>query len=541
MIHLMTKLVFQLSIIIIAAKLFGFLVSRYLKQSSVLGEIVAGMIIGPFALGSIPLAMFGGESLFIIPHGAAIPIMPELEGFATVASIVLLFLSGLETDLKTFLRFAGVGALVGLGGVIVSFFLGAGSAILFIPGVSHWMEPKALFMGIIATATSVGITARILSEQRELSSPEGVTILSAAVLDDVIGIILLAIVVGLTKTGSSGGVEWSLVGSIALKAVGFWLGSTVIGIVLAPRLTKRLKRLKDLDALAMISLGLALLLAGFSEKAGLAMIIGAYVMGLALSSTDVAEDIRHRLEGLYNFIVPIFFCVMGMMVDFAVMRKVLGYGLLYAALGVAGKLVGAGGFSLFGGFNLRGAYRIGAGMLPRGEVTLIMASLGLSTGVLDSGLFGVAVIAMFISSLVAPPVLLRAFKGGSGYKGEMAEGGDSELKSIGFEMPSEALAGFVLTRLLEAFREADFFPRRLDHQNPVYTLQKDAVHITLYLDGANITCNVPPAQESFVRLLLTEEILSLKELFRSVEKVAESDSVERNIIGNLFESNEQND
>lgn len=539
MVHLMTKLVFQLASIIIVAKTLGYVAARYLKQSSVLGELIAGMVIGPYALGGIPLPWFSGAPLFAIPHNTGLPITPELYGFATIASIVLLFLSGLETDLKTFLRFAGTGALVGLGGVVVTFFLGAGSAVFFLPDVNHIMEVKALFMGIIATATSVGITARILSERRKLASPEGVTILSAAVLDDVLGIVLLAVVVGLVRSGSgiSSGVDWGIVGRIAFKAFGFWLGSTIIGIIVAPHLIKGLKSLKDMEFLVLVSFGLALLLAGFSEMAGLAMIIGAYVMGLALSNTDVVEDIRVRMEGIYGFIVPIFFCVMGMLVDFSVLPKVMVYGVVYTALGIVGKIIGAGGLSLFGGFNLKGAFRIGAGMLPRGEVTLIMAGLGLSLGVLDSGLFGVAVMTMFLSSLVAPPVLIRAFKGEeSGFKRALKTDYKKEFRDISFEMPSVSLTNFVLSQLLIAFRQADFFPRRVSLRKPVYALQKDAVQLTMFQEGSTLTVNVPPEQESFVRLLLTEEILALKELFQSVEAIAESDSMERHMIGDLFGS-----
>ncbi len=534
--HLMTVLVLQLAVIILVAKTFGFLTTRYLKQPSVLGELIAGMVIGPFALGAIPLPFLDGVPLFAIPQGADLPVSPELYGFATVASIVLLFLSGLETDLKTFLKFAGKGSIVGLGGVVATFLLGAGSAVFFIPYVDSIMNPTALFMGIIATATSVGITARILSERRKLSSPEGVTILSAAVLDDVLGIVLLAVVVGLVRSGggTGGAVDWGLIGRIALKAFGFWIGSTVIGIILAPRITKGLKGLKDMGTLAMIAFGLALLLAGLSELAGLAMIIGAYVMGLALSSTDVAEDIRHRLDGVYNFIVPIFFCVMGMLVDFSTLPKVLVYGLVYTIIGIIGKIVGCGIPALVSGFNGKGALRIGIGMLPRGEVTLIMAGLGLSSGVIDPGLFGVAVMSMFISSLVAPAALVKVFKGGSGFKKSLDVGDKDDIKTISFEMPSVSLADFVLTRLLTAFRQADFFPRHIGHGKPVYAIQKDEVHLTLSRDGTTITSSVPPDQETFVRLLLTEELLSLKELFRSVEKVAGSDEMERDMLAGLF-------
>lgn len=534
--HLMTRLVLELAVILVVAKTFGFLTKRYLKQPSVLGELIAGMVIGPYALGGIPLPFLGGEPFFSIPAGATLPVTPELYGFATVASIVLLFLSGLETDLKTFLRFAGAGSLVGLGGVIATFLLGAGSAVLLLPGVTALTDPPALFLGIIATATSVGITARVLSDRRKLSSPEGVTILSAAVLDDVMGIILLAVVVGLVRSGDAdAGVQWGSVGRIALKAVGFWLGSTVIGIILAPRLTRGLKNLKDMEALAMIAFGLALLLAGLSELAGLAMIIGAYVMGLALSSTDVAEDIRERLEGIYSFIVPMFFCVMGMLVDFSVFPSVFVYGLVYTVLGMTGKIVGCGVPALATGFNPRGALRIGVGMLPRGEVTLIMAGLGLSVGVLDSGLFGVAVMSMFLSSLVAPPAIAAAFAGKSGFRRRLEGDHRPDLVPIALELPDASLADFVLARLLDAFRAADFFPRRVGYDKPVYAVQKDAIQITLLRDGAVITANVPPDQESLVRLLIAEELLALKELFRNVEKVSGSDRMERDMLGRLFD------
>ena len=149
-------------------------------------------------------------------------------------------------------------------------------------------------------------------------------------------------------------------------------------------------------------------------------------------------------------------------------------------------------------------------------------------------LFGVAVMSMFISSLVAPPVLVKVFKGGSGFKKSLDVGDKHALKTISFEMPSISLADFVITRLLTAFRQADYFPRHIGHGKPVYAVQKDDVHITLLRDGITITANVPPSQETFVRLLLTEEILSLKELFRSVEKVAGSDEMERDMLAGLF-------
>ena len=195
----MVIFVFQLSIIIFAARLGGFL-SEKVHLPSLLGEVIAGIIIGPYLLGQIPLPGFS-EGLFPFHNG--FPVSSELYSFTTIASIILLFIVGLETDIETFLSFSLAGFIVGMGGLLVSFFLGVAAVVLFSPyifgspyGFTH---PLALFLGVICIATSVSISARILSEKRKMDSPEGVTILSAAVIDDVLGIIVLAMVIGIVK------------------------------------------------------------------------------------------------------------------------------------------------------------------------------------------------------------------------------------------------------------------------------------------------------------------------------------------------------
>ncbi|MGD9613039.1 MAG: cation:proton antiporter, partial [Kiritimatiellia bacterium] len=190
--HPLVQFVFQLGVLIVLTRIGGYWLRRWLRLPGVLGELIVGMLIGPYALGRF--AWPGLGHLFALtPLGEAVS--PELHAVATFASIVLLFLSGLETDLSAFLRYSVVGTVVGIGGVVFSFYLGAGCAIWF--GLAGgWLDPTALFLGAIATATSVNISARILSERHKMASPEGVTILAAAVFDDVLGIIVLAIVVG---------------------------------------------------------------------------------------------------------------------------------------------------------------------------------------------------------------------------------------------------------------------------------------------------------------------------------------------------------
>ena len=530
--HQMTVLVFQLAVILIASRILGFVFERYLKQPRVLGELVSGMIIGPYALGQFHIGIIH-QPLFEVAQGA-IPVSPMLYGFASVASVILLFLAGLETDLPTFLRFSVAGTTVGLGGVVGSFLFGAFAGVLLLPDVHSFMHPTALFLGTVSTATSVGITARILSEKRQMGSPEGVTVLAAAVLDDVIGIILLAVVVGITRAGGGGAVDWSQIGIVAAKAFGFWVGCTLLGILIAPWLTRRLKQFHSMELIGSIAFGLALLLAGLAESVGLAMIIGAYVVGLSLSQTDVAGEIREKMEGLYEFMVPIFFAVMGMMVNFEALSKSIGFGLLFTLAAALGKILGCALPSFANGFNLRGAARIGAGMLPRGEVTLIVAGMGLSAGAIGQDLFGVAVLTMLISSVAAPPLLIATLGGGSGYRKETGEGA-RVAAHINLELPTEAVADFLRARILRAFRNEEFFVNRSDFTSQIYQIRQEQTIITLVRRGTTLNLSYAPENDQLVRLLVLEEILELKEMLDKLQKSQSPGQLGEELLGGMFE------
>ena len=198
----------------------------------------------------------------------------------------------------------------------------------------------------MSTATSVGITARI-SAKRKMDSPEGVTILAGAVIDDVLGIIVLAIGMGVLAAGrrsGGAGVDWAHIGIIAAKAFGVWVGATAVGVLAARRISALLKWFRDPTAIAVMALGLALVLAAFFEEMGLAMIIGAYVMGLALGRTDLRYVIQEHLHPVQTFFVPIFFTVMGMMVDLHQLASapVLLFGGIYTVLAIGAKVAGCG-------------------------------------------------------------------------------------------------------------------------------------------------------------------------------------------------------
>ncbi len=536
MTHRMTLLVIQLALIIVTAKLLGYVFSRYLKQPRVLGELAAGMLIGPYALGALRVPALHG-AVFPLAEGT-LPIAPELYGFATVASIILLFLAGLETDLPTFLRFSATGSAIGFGGAVASFVLGDLTAVLFLPEVTTFMDPSALFLGTLATATSVGITARILSERRKMASPEGVTILAAAVLDDVLGIVTLAIVVGIAKVRLDGGtVEWGRIGIIAAKAFGFWIGCTVIGILIAPRLTKGLKRFRSMEIVTTVAFGIALFLAGLSELAGLAMIIGAYVTGLALSQTDVAHELRENLQGLYSFFVPIFFCVMGMLVDFSALRGVLVFGLIYSAVAMVAKYIGAGIPAYLSGFTLRGSFRIGSGMQPRGEVTLIVAGIGLSAGAIGQDIFGVAIMALLISTIAAPPLLIASFRGAAGYRKEVPDDRPRRLTThLELPLPSQATADFIRGRLLSAFRSEEFFVNRIGVDRPLYHVRKDEVLIVVAQEERTISITTSEEHSQFVKLLVLEELVDLTDLLDGLKQIGNPGRLGQDLAEGLFDA-----
>ncbi len=560
--HKMTLLALQIGLILFAAKLGGMVASLF-KLPTVLGELGAGILIGPWCLGGIGFGdglfqygLFRGGELELVKQAtgnAPFAVSPELYGICTIASVVLLFLSGIETNLKMFLKFAFAGSLVGIGGVIASFLFGDLCAVFLLPKflpetfgylaadaqvslLKAVMDPAAMFMGIMGTATSVGITARILSERRKMDTEEGVTIMAGAVIDDVLGIIVLAIGMGIiaaqqNSTGAAAkhGVEWAAIGMVALKAFGIWLGGTVLGIVLARRISWLLKLFKSHVAIATLAFGLSLVIAGLFEAMGLTLIIGAYVMGLALSRTDLKYIIQENLQSVYTFLVPVFFCVMGMMVDCKALcsRPVLEFGAIYTGLAVLAKIVGCAIPSLFCGFNLRGALRVGAGMIPRGEVALIIAGIGVSTMVngkpiLSQEVFGIGILMTLITTIVAPPALVGLFVSkASGVRHSRATLTGS--REICFELSSPEVAKYVLEKLVAEFRSEGFFTSLLSQEGEIWEVTMNEMEVALRRDDAKILIQCTPTEEAMVMTAWMEVASQMNDLARSIAKPVRSE------------------
>ena len=543
MTHRMMLLVIQLGVILFAARLGNILFDK-IHLPGVLGELTAGIIIGPYLIGAISLPGFP-DGLFPV-FAEQFPISPELYGICTLASIVLLFMIGLETDIKLFVRYSVVGSLVGFGGVVTSFFVGDLLTIVFskmLFGVTlGFFSPSCLLLGIVSTATSVGITARILSEQNKLNSPEGVTILAGAVIDDVLGIILLAVGMGIISASKvSGNVDWRHIGVIAAKAIGIWLSATIIGLLASQKIGVLLKWFRDRSSISMMALGFALILSGLFEEAGLAMIIGAYVMGLSLSKTDINRVIMENLNPIYSFLVPIFFTVMGMLVNIRLLssKNVLIFGFVYTLGAIAAKIIGCGIPTLFNNFNLRGALRIGFGMLPRGEVALIIAGIGLSTGLLPPEIFGVAILMTLTTTLIAPPVLVALFRQDvSGIRKPLAEEKGTRLI---FSFPSVQTSNLMIDKLFSVFESEGFFIYTLSQSQKIYQLRKNEMIIGIQNKGQEVEFDCSKSEAPYINTAMYEVLAefesTVKELQKPIDRKAIAKRLQAQTTGAGLKSN----
>ncbi len=523
----MVLLVFQLAVIVLAAHLGGSVLEK-IGQPAVIGEIVIGILIGPYLLGAISLPGFPG-GLFPLRDG--FPLSGELYGFATVASIVLLFLIGLETNVEKFLAFSLAGSVVGIGGALASFVLGAAAASLgseFIFGVPMgFADPLPLFLGAVSASASVGLTARILAEKRKIDSPEGATILTAVIVGDVISIILLALVIGLAQTEIF---DWRTSSLVALRGIGIWLFFTIMGLVFSRQLGSLLKKSGDYGTIALMSFALALLLAGVFEHSGLAMIVGAYVAGLALAGTDISFIIRRNLSSLKRFFVPLFFCVMGMLVDPHTFFSwgVILFGLVYLASAFAGKLVGCGLPALFFNFNLRGAGRIGVGMIPRGEVALVVAGIGLALGIIPREAFGVAVMMTIISTVIIPPWFSRMLESSRPGMRKYPPVRDPHLRIV-YDMPNPDTADLVMNKVLSAFFQEGFFVQRWGRER-FYQIRKDDVFISLLYSPERLIFDCRESDSAFIHTLFYEVLAEMEKVMKNLQGLADASKIGRKIF-----------
>ncbi len=372
----MNRVLLDILVVLVAAKLAAEIADR-VGVPAVVGEIVAGVLIGPSVLG------------FVEPNSV-------LATLAELGVILLLLEVGMEMDLGDLGRVGRAALSVATIGVIVPFGLGTAASLAL--GLE---TGEAVFVGAALTATSVGITARVFGDLRALATIEARTVLGAAVADDVIGLLILTVVTRVVTEGSV-----SLVGVVGLAAlaVGFLVVSTMVGLRLAPPLFRTVARhSRSTGTLVAVALAFTLGLAELAHAVQLAPIIGAFVAGLALARTVPAERIRRELAPVGHLFVPVFFLQIGIDADVREFARpgALGIAAALLAVGVFGKLVAAAG--LFGAPGDR--LLVGLGMIPRGEVGLIFATLGLREGVFGDDVYAALLVVVLVTTLATPSAL----------------------------------------------------------------------------------------------------------------------------------------
>jgi len=521
----------QVAVVIISAKFLGRFFERRLHQPSVIGEVVAGLIIGPFALGGIAIASLHVHIPLIgqVLTPAVGPLFPIdssgifheglLRVLTILGAVVLMFDAGLETNLKRFLAFAPAGLATGLGGSVLSFFLGAGAAV-WSGLASSFRDPVAMVLGVIATATSVGLTVRVLSDTRTLNTPEGATILSAAVIDDVIALVFLSLVVSMSGDSSGTAIPWGMIGLRSLWAAMVFLGLLGIGLLLRKRISKLLLRLGSLEAAGVVALTFGLLAACIAEASGLALIVGAYVMGLSLSETDIVNVIHKALIPVREFFVPLLFCVTGMLANLAGVGSLLPFALLYTVLISIGKLVGCGLPAIPFGFNLRGAARIGVGMVPRQEVGLIVAGIAFGNGLIGSQMMGAVVVMILVTAVATPPVLAVLFKGGSGLR-RPAPDQSTDTRMIRIPLPARDLALFIAEKLVDMFRHEGFHVFDMPVRAKAWDLRKGSRVVTIAVEENSILIMAGGDSLDYARLVFLETITGIRKVLGDFDSLGE--------------------
>ncbi|CAM3800510.1 MULTISPECIES: cation:proton antiporter [Paenibacillus] len=375
------EFVWYLVLILLFTKLAGDLSVR-LGQPAVLGKLIVGILLGPAVLGWIDSNEF-------------------IHYVSEIGVLLLMFIAGLETDVEQLKKNWKSAVAVAVGGIILPFIGGYGVAELFGFSVNY-----ALFMGVLFSATSVSISVQVLKDLDRLGSKEGTTILGAAVVDDILVVILLAFMMSFLGTGQ----EISM-GLLIGKKVLFFVGVIIAGWLIVPHVLKWLSSLKVTEPVISIALVVCFGFSYFADLMGMAGIIGAFAAGIAISQTALKHTVEQKIEPIaYSIFVPVFFVSIGLNVSFQGVSQQVGFIVVLTIAAVLTKLLGGALGARITGFNNLSSFAVGAGMVSRGEVALIIASTGLQAGLLLPEYFTSVVIVVILTTLIAPPLLKILFQ-----------------------------------------------------------------------------------------------------------------------------------
>lgn len=374
-------LLLYLFVIFVTTKMMAEIFER-LNLPAVPGEILAGIALGPYALHWIPSNI-------------------TLSSVAQIGAIFVLFSAGLETSPRELIDVSRKALVVSIAGVIVPFILGFAYM-----KMRHETTVESVFVAAAMVATSIGITARVLGDLKVLSSRTAKIILAAAVFDDVLGMMVLAIVTGAASTQ---GVQWLHLGVLTGEAVAFALFMMFIGPPLVRQLRPHVEQLSTQNASLVVALAICLLLSWLAAKINMAAIVGAFFAGLIFADYAPRWNLIPRVGGITAFLAPFFFFDIGARFNPRLLTgNLLTMAIVVSLLAIASKVIGCGFPLIREGWPT--VFRVGIGMMPRGEVALIVALVGLQTGILSQPVYGIVVIMTVVTTILAPPILRYLFR-----------------------------------------------------------------------------------------------------------------------------------
>lgn len=377
------NVIIAVCVLLFAAKLMAELFVR-LKLPIVLGELVAGMIVGPFAIGSF--FTINGDS--IVRLGEEIKILGE------IGAIVILFIAGLEMTPREFIRGGKAAFTVGALGVIVPFFVG-----FFVFQLFGFHAYQAMLVATALTATSIAISVQVLSEFGKLKSPEARLIIGAAVVDDILAIAVLSVI---TSLGVTDTVDIADATFTILKVLGFFAAMAIVAVFVVPRIASS-KMWKAGGSVEGVVTAVFFGTAGLAASIGLSPILGSFVVGMALASSKVFERVEHYISKLGLIFAPLFFAIIGAQVDLrGITPEILVLAAIVIAVAIITKLAGCGLPAWMFLKNKQQARRVGIGMISRGEVGLIVAGVGLTSGVLTSNVYSTIILMVAATTLITP-------------------------------------------------------------------------------------------------------------------------------------------
>jgi Kef-type K+ transport system membrane component KefB len=384
----------SLGILLFAAKLMAELFHR-IKLPIVLGELLAGIIVGPFALGALPLV--DGEPLVVLDE--------TVRHIGEIAAVVILFIAGLEITPREFLRGGAAAFTVGSLGVVVPFFVGYYAFAAF--GIEAL---QSILIATALTATSIAISIQVLTELGKMQSKEARLILGAAIVDDILAIAVLSVVVTMVQTGNTEPAIFDII-FLIMQVLGTFAAILVVSVLVIPRILHTERLWKSKGSLEGIVTAAFFAAAGIAAFVGLSPIVGAFAIGMAVASTRIINQVHEYVDKLQIIFAPLFFAIIGAQVDLrGVNLDVLFLAGIIIAIAVVTKLIGCGLPSLLFLKDKARSMRVGIGMVSRGEVGLIVAGVGVSSGALTNDIYTAVIIMVAATTIITPVWLKFAYK-----------------------------------------------------------------------------------------------------------------------------------